>query len=102
MKQSIYILIAGLILGLIFMPQSFIILIFSSVLISAIAAQGLSLISGFTGQVSIGHGAFMAIGAYTTAYLSTVHNVPFIVNILISVILAAVFGLIIGLPANRN
>ncbi|HOO74082.1 MAG: alpha/beta fold hydrolase [Thermotogae bacterium] len=101
MKQSIYILIAGLILGLIFMPQSFIILIFSSVLISAIAAQGLSLISGFTGQVSIGHGAFMAIGAYTTAYLSTVHNVPFIVNILISVILAAVFGLIIGLPALR-
>src|SRR6201995_5346450 len=47
------------------------------VVVYAIAILGLSLLTGFNGQISLGHGAFYAIGAYTTAILMTTWNVPY-------------------------
>ncbi len=66
-----------------------------------IGAIGLNILSGNTGQISLGHGAFMAIGAYCTAILSNIINLPFFILIPISGIIAGVIGTIIALPALR-
>lgn len=66
-----------------------------------IALAGLSLLTGINGQISLGHGAFMAVGAYTTALLMTHTHLNFIVELLASVGAAAVLGLLIGIPATR-
>ena len=47
------------------------------VVVYAIAILGLALLIGFNGQISLGHGAFYAIGAYTTAILMTTWNMPY-------------------------
>jgi branched-chain amino acid transport system permease protein len=86
---------------LLFGSQTFLIAIFSRVLVVAIAAMGFNLLLGVTGQISIGHGAFMAIGAYTTAVLSTRLGLPFIASIIPVILFSALLGLIIGLPALR-
>ncbi|BBE31537.1 hypothetical protein OSSY52_16780 [Tepiditoga spiralis] len=101
MKKIIYTLLIGLSLGLIFSSKPFILLIFSSILIFSIVSQGLNILSGYTGQISIGHGAFMAIGAYTSTFLSINFNTPFILNLLIVIILSSILGIIIGMPALR-
>lgn len=84
-----------------FGSQSFLIAIFSRVLTVAIAAMGFNLLLGVTGQISIGHGAFMAIGAYTTAILSTKLGLPFVVSIVPVILFSALLGIVIGLPALR-
>ena len=66
-----------------------------------IALAGLSLLTGVTGQISLGHGAFMAVGAYTVALLMTHTQLNFIVELLAAIGAAAVLGLVIGVPATR-
>ena len=68
--------------------------------IYSIVGFGLMLLSGFTGQISMGHAAFLAIGAYTEAILQA-KGFPFVVSAPIAVLLAAAAGVIIGLPALR-
>ncbi|MBC7618906.1 MAG: branched-chain amino acid ABC transporter permease [Candidatus Saccharibacteria bacterium] len=70
------------------------------VLIYAIAGLGLMLLAGFTGQFSLGHAAFLGIGAYTQTYLTN-QGFPFPVAILLSMGLSAFLGIVIGLPALR-
>ena len=101
MKKFIYLGAIGLAVGLIFCTESFMLMILSSIVIFGIAALGLNLLNGYTGQVSIGHGAFMAVGAYVTAYLSITFHSPFIINMIIAIIFAGLLGFIIGLPALR-
>lgn len=67
----------------------------------ALAALGLNLLTGYNGQISIGHGAFMGIGAYTTAILVQTYNVSHYGSIVIAAVLTFVVGLVIGLPALR-
>jgi branched-chain amino acid transport system permease protein len=68
----------------------------------AIVSIGLNLLFGFTGLISIGHAAFLGTGAYTTAILLTrIAPIPFPVILILSGLLASVFGLIVGLPALR-
>ena len=86
---------------LLFGSETFLIAIFSRVLTVAIAAMGFNLLLGVTGQISIGHGAFMAIGAYTTAVLSTKLGLPFAVSIIPVILFSALLGIVIGLPALR-
>lgn len=69
--------------------------------INIILAVGLNLVTGFTGQFSLGHAAFMAVGAYTSAILTAKFNQPFIVAIIFSAIAAALAGVIIGIPTLR-
>ncbi|MBX9991212.1 branched-chain amino acid ABC transporter permease [Phreatobacter oligotrophus] len=72
----------------------------SQVCIYAIVAVGLMLLAGFTGQLSLGHAAFMAVGAYTQGVLVTA-GVPFFVGIVAAALFAAAVGVIVGLPALR-
>ncbi len=66
-----------------------------------IAALGLNILVGFTGQISIGHAAFFLFGAFTSAYLSSKLSVPVFFSIPLSGVVTALVGLIFGLPAAR-
>ena len=66
-----------------------------------IALAGLSLLTGTTGQISLGHGAFMAVGAYTAALLMTHTQLNFFLELLAAIGAAAVLGLVIGISATR-
>ena len=72
----------------------------SQVFILAVAGIGLMLLIGYTGLASLGHGAFMAIGAYTNTYLIT-KGVPFLVSLPIAGLAALAAGVAVALPANR-
>lgn len=96
-------------------PTDILMLIF----VNIILAVSLNLITGFTGQFSIGHAGFMAIGAYSSAYLTVYHGqawerslagslgeglataTVFLVAILVGALSAAVMGLIVGIPSLR-
>lgn len=69
--------------------------------INIILAVSLNLITGFTGQFTLGHAAFMAIGAYTSALATAKLNLPFGVSIILGAILAAIAGIVIGIPTLR-
>ncbi len=71
------------------------------VVVYAIAILGLSLLTGFNGQISLGHGAFYAIGAYTTAILMSNFDVPYWATLPVSAVVCALVGFLIGLPALR-
>ena len=71
------------------------------VCINIILAVSLNLINGFTGQFSIGHAGFMAVGAYVGAVLTVKLQLPFIVAILGGAAAAGFLGFIIGLPTLR-
>ncbi len=71
------------------------------VTVYAVAILGMAILVGFNGQISLGSGAFYAIGAYTTAILMTTFNVPYWVTLPISGVICAGFGFLIGLPALR-
>ena len=87
--------------------------------INIILAVSLNLITGFTGQFSIGHAGFMAVGAYTSAYLTVyyaqawerslagmigggvAHALIFLLAILVGALAAALAGLVVGIPSLR-
>ena len=69
--------------------------------INIILAISLNLITGFTGQFTLGHAAFMAIGAYTSAIITAKLNLPFIVAIITAGIVASIAGILIGIPTLR-
>ena len=71
------------------------------VVVYAVAILGMAILVGFNGQISLGHGAFYAIGAYTTAILMAHMDVPYWLTIPISAAVCAGFGFLIGLPALR-
>jgi len=70
-------------------------------LILAIAAVGLNLLSGFGGQISLGHAAFFGIGAYATGILVTEHGWSPPVAFLMGMLLCFIVGVLVGLPALR-
>jgi branched-chain amino acid transport system permease protein len=69
--------------------------------IAVVGAIGLNLLTGFTGQISIGHGAFMAVGGYTAAILSARYGMPFWVGLIAAGCSAAVVGSFFGIPSLR-
>jgi branched-chain amino acid transport system permease protein len=71
------------------------------VAIYLVALIGLNVLTGYTGQISLGHGAFMAIGGYTTAILMADHGVKDVWTIPIAALVAGVAGFLFGLPALR-
>ncbi len=74
---------------------------FSMVLSYAIALVGLNILTGYSGQISLGHGAFLAIGAYTTAILMDRYDMPYWATLPISGAVCLVVGFLFGLPALR-
>jgi branched-chain amino acid transport system permease protein len=81
--------------------NAFIITILSLVGIYALASLGLNLIMGYSGQISIGHAAFMGIGAYVSTLLTINYNIPIVFGIILGGITAFLFGILIGFPALR-
>ena len=73
----------------------------SGALVLVIAIVGLNLLSGFGGQISLGHAAFFGLGAYTTGILTVDHGVPVVVAMLLSIVVCFCAGVIVGLPALR-
>ena len=68
--------------------------------IAVIACHGLNLLTGFTGQISLGHAAFMGVGAYTSSILVS-HGVPFSVSLACAGAMTALIGMIFGIPSLR-
>ncbi|HTX01578.1 MAG TPA: branched-chain amino acid ABC transporter permease, partial [Acidimicrobiales bacterium] len=66
-----------------------------------VALAGLSLLTGTSGQISLGHGAFMAVGAYTLALLMTHTGLNLVLELLAATGAAATVGLLVGIPATR-
>ena len=66
-----------------------------------VAIVGLNILIGYTGQISIGHGAFMAIGGYTTAIMSNYHHTNLIATLPLSFAITFVCGIAVGIPALR-
>jgi len=69
--------------------------------IAIIGAIGLNILVGFTGQISLGQGGFMAVGAYTAGILTTQFGVPWYASTLIACLVTAVVGAIFGIPSLR-
>jgi branched-chain amino acid transport system permease protein len=74
---------------------------FALVAMYFVAITGLNVLTGYTGQISLGHGAFMAIGGYTTAILTVDHGVSEIATIPLAGLVAGGAGLLFGIPALR-
>jgi len=75
--------------------------ILNLILIAVVGALGLNILVGYTGQISIGHGAFMSVGAYTAANLVTHLDAPFWITIPAGGIMAALIGAVVGIPSLR-
>jgi branched-chain amino acid transport system permease protein len=69
--------------------------------INVIITVGLNILVGYTGQISLGHAGFFAIGAYGTVLLMTALHLPFLLAIIVAAFIAAFFGFVLGLPALR-
>jgi branched-chain amino acid transport system permease protein len=69
--------------------------------IAIIGAIGINIISGFTGLISLGHGAFIGVGAYTAAILGDKMGIPFIISLFLSGLFTSCTGIIFGLPSLR-
>jgi branched-chain amino acid transport system permease protein len=66
-----------------------------------IAILGLNILTGYTGQISIGHGAFMAIGGYVTVIMSHYHHTNLIATLPLALAITFVCGVLLGIPALR-
>lgn len=75
--------------------------IMNLILTNLIAAIGLNLLIGFTGLLSLGHAAFLGVGAYTSALLITKLGFPFILSVILAGFLSAIAGIIVGIPSLR-
>lgn len=102
--KSIYVLFAVFLLLLLvphLIDSGFIIQVICMIGINAILSLGINILSGFTGQVSFGHAGFFSLGAYGVALLTAKAGLPWTVSLVLSVLLAVVFAIIIGMPIFR-
>jgi branched-chain amino acid transport system permease protein len=75
--------------------------ILNRIFIAVIAAMGLNILTGFTGQISLGNAAFLSVGAYATAFLAGRMGLPFPVVIPLAGVLTAAIGMVFGVPSLR-
>ena len=91
----------GAVVVLPFLVSPYWLTIVNQIGIAAIGAIGLNILVGFTGQISLGQGGFLAVGAYTSGLLAARAGFPFPVDVACSVLATAVMGTLFGLPALR-
>ena len=84
-----------------FVTNAYILYIINTIGIYAIAAIGLNLLIGYTGQISLGHGAFFGVGAYSAAILATKVGFPFFLAVPAAGIITALVGMVFGIPSVR-
>jgi len=106
-KYALTLLVLGIVYGLLMLLvyegiiDNYILRLMKQIGIFIIAALGLNLILGFTGQFTMGHAAFMSIGAYGSAIMTKNFNMPFPIALIVGVILAAILAALIGYPILR-
>ena len=85
-----------------FMPiKTSTITMLTTCIVYSIAALGFNVLLGYTGQISLGHAAFIGLGAYVSAYVTQDMKLPFLVGMLAAGIIPIILGLILGLAALR-
>jgi branched-chain amino acid transport system permease protein len=103
-KLLIVLLVLGVVVPLLqpLMPDTvsdYRLFLVSTMMIAAIAVLGLNLLTGFNGQISLGHGAFYAVGAYTAAVLMDQLDLPYYATIPAAAVVCFIVGYLFGLPA---
>lgn len=88
-------------IGLTWLASDFRLFQFATVIAFAVAMLGLNLLTGYNGQISLGHGAFMGIGAYTVAILVRDRGMSYAFAMVIAFALCFVVGALLGIPALR-
>ncbi len=94
-----WIVLAVVVLAIPFVLPNYNIFQLTLVMVYAIALLGLNILTGYNGQISLGHGAFYAIGAYVAAILMDKMGVPYWATVPIAGVLCLVAGFVFGLPA---
>jgi branched-chain amino acid transport system permease protein len=94
-------LFVGLILSVPFYSSNYALDVSNRIGIAIIGAIGLNILTGFTGLISLGNAAFMAIGAFTAGYLGIRFGLPFYLCIPLAGLMTACLGMIIGIPSLR-
>jgi branched-chain amino acid transport system permease protein len=84
-----------------FVCKPYFLYIINNIGIAAIAAIGLNLLIGYTGQISLGHGAFFGVGAYAAAILATSLKFPFWLSVPSAGVITALVGMVFGIPSAR-
>ncbi len=84
-----------------FVFKNYYVYVANYIAINVIVVVGLNLLVGYTGQISLGHAGFFAIGAYATIVLMTQVHFPFLLALPVAGLVAALFGFLLGLPALR-
>jgi branched-chain amino acid transport system permease protein len=98
--KSKYISIAIVIMAVAFMSaRPYLMFLGTLASINAIAVLGINIISGYTGQLHLGQAAFVGLGAYTSALLVLRLGLSFWLSLPFAIILAAIFGILLGIPA---
>ncbi|MCX7842574.1 MAG: branched-chain amino acid ABC transporter permease [Clostridia bacterium] len=101
-KKIVYPVLAILILGLPYVGSSqYILRIIIMIGVYSMLSLSLGLVTGYAGQVSLGHAAFYAIGAYVSALVSISFNLNFFITAPIAAFIAGICGLLLGLPTLR-
>jgi len=84
-----------------FLFKNYYVYVANYVAINVLVAIGLNLLVGYTGQISLGHAGFFAIGAYGTLILMAKLHVPFLISLPAAGLISALFGFLLGFPALR-
>jgi branched-chain amino acid transport system permease protein len=71
------------------------------IVIAAIGAVGINILTGFTGQISLGQGAFLGVGAYTSAYITAKMGLSFWIGVPAAGLMTAAAGMVFGIPSLR-
>ena len=88
-------------LGPIFIQDRFVLKVLTFVGLNVITVVGLSLLFGYAGQISLGHAAFVGIGAYTSAFVTVRLEWPWLIGLFAAAIISALGGLLLALPSLR-
>jgi len=102
-KPSFYVMVAAVTIAcaLPFLLSNFRLFQFTQVYIYAIALLGLNMLTGYNGQISLGHGAFFAIGAYVAAIMMDRWEIGYMWTIPVAAVVCLIAGFLFGLPALR-
>lgn len=84
-----------------FISTPYLLYVINTIGIAAMAAIGLNILIGYTGLISLGHGAFFGVGAYAAGVLAADYHLPFLIIIPAAGLITAMVGMIFGLPSAR-